>query len=61
MGSSGFHTKPDGSCDINDPEYDDLNWWSYIACFGIYCTIACIIGTVKICHWVYLGIKMILN
>lgn len=46
---------------MNEPEDDDLGWWTLVACFGIYCTITSIIGTMKIIHWGYLGIKMILN
>ena len=55
LGLEEFDTEED------DHEDDDLGWWTCIACFGFFCMVTSIIGTIKIVQWIYLGIKTIIN
>jgi len=44
-----------------DDEDDDLEWWTFMACVGLFCGVTSIIGTIQIVQWIYRGIKIILN
>ena len=47
--------------EYDSKEDEDLGWWTCIACFGFFCAITSIIGTIQIVQWIYLGIKSLLN
>ena len=54
------HNKTD-DYDVGYDDDNDLGWWTACAIFGVFCTITSIIGTIKVCQWVYLGIKNFIN